>query len=67
MKKTLVATFLTGLVLTGFAGPAFADPVIVDEPDTGGLENPYTFAPGGIPVNGLIESITKAPGRILPI
>ena len=66
MKKILVAVALAGATLTAFASPALADPVIVDEPDTSGLENPYTTAPLGIPVNGLIESISKAPGRLLP-
>lgn len=66
MKKTIIAAALAGLALTGFAAPAFADPVVVDEPDTGGLENPWTFAPGGVPVNGLVQSIVNAPNRILP-
>jgi hypothetical protein len=65
--RTIVAAALAGLVLTGAASPALADPVIVDEPDTGGLENIWTFTPVlGIPVLGLVQQLVKAPNGIIP-
>jgi hypothetical protein len=66
MKKIIAATLLSGAVLTGVASPALADPVVVDKPDTSGLDNKWTTAPLGVPVFGLIESIVKAPNYIIP-
>ncbi|TWP43640.1 hypothetical protein FKR81_42190 [Lentzea tibetensis] len=66
IARAAVAAALSGMVLTGFAAPAFADPVVVDEPDTGDLENPWTFAPGGVPVNGVIKSVENALKGFLP-
>lgn len=71
MKKSLArgiaAAALTGLVLTGAASPALADPVIVDEPDTGHLDNIWTFTPVlGIPVIGLVQQLVKAPNGLIP-
>jgi hypothetical protein len=70
MKKNLVAaTLLAGAALLGVATPALADTpgvVVVDEPDTSGLNNIWTFAPLGVPVLGLIQSINGVPGKILP-
>ncbi|GAA2782608.1 hypothetical protein [Saccharopolyspora taberi] len=37
---------------------------IVDEPDTSGLHNKWTFAPAGVPVLGVIDSVQGIPGRI---
>jgi hypothetical protein len=73
MKKNLVraagAALLAGAALFGAAAPALADApdvVVVDEPDTSGLNNIWTFAPLGVPVLGLIQSINGVPGKILP-
>ena len=66
MKKIVAAAVLTGAVLVGFASPALADPVVVDKPDTSGLDDKWTTAPLGIPVFGLIESVVKAPNYIIP-
>ncbi|MBE1468331.1 hypothetical protein [Kibdelosporangium phytohabitans] len=64
MRKTITAVAATLFVLS--AVPATADPVIVDEPDTSDLNNTWTFAPLGIPVFGLIQSVVKAPNGIIP-
>ncbi|WP_410656607.1 hypothetical protein [Amycolatopsis sp. lyj-112] len=80
MKKTLVRAItgaaLAGLVVLGSAAPALAatplaqeasnDVVVVDEPDTSDLNNIWTFAPLGVPVLGLIQSLNGVPGRLLP-
>ncbi|MCE7006658.1 hypothetical protein LWC34_28080 [Kibdelosporangium philippinense] len=63
MRKT-VAVVAAMVVLS--ATPAMADPVIVDEPDTSDLTNVWTFAPLGVPVFGLLQSIIKAPNGIIP-
>ncbi|ONI81243.1 hypothetical protein ALI144C_22195 [Actinosynnema sp. ALI-1.44] len=64
MRKTITAVAAALLVLS--ATPATADPVIVDEPDTSDLTTTWTFAPLGVPVFGLIQSIVKAPNGIIP-
>ena len=70
MKKTLAVAILTGAALFTAAAPALAADtpgvVVVDEPDTSGLNNIWTFAPLGVPVLGLIQSINGVPGKILP-
>ncbi|MFJ7210449.1 hypothetical protein [Amycolatopsis sp. NPDC098790] len=70
MKKTLAVAVLTGAALFGAAAPALAADtpgvVVVDEPDTSGLNNIWTFAPLGVPVLGLIQSINGVPGKLLP-
>ncbi|MFI6024224.1 hypothetical protein [Amycolatopsis magusensis] len=70
MKKTLArgvaAVLLSGIAVVGVSVPAMADPVIVDEPDTSELNNIWTFAPLGVPVFGLIQSVVKAPNGIIP-
>ena len=80
MKKTLIRTItgtaLAGLVALGSAAPALAatplaqdssgDVVVVDEPDTSDLNNIWTFAPLGVPVLGVIQSLNGVPGKLLP-
>ncbi|WP_028850851.1 hypothetical protein [Thermocrispum municipale] len=71
MKRTLlrgtVAAVMTGAALFASASPALADePEIVDEPDTSNYHDKYTFAPLGVPVIGLIQSLSAAPGKIIP-
>ncbi|WP_326956082.1 hypothetical protein [Amycolatopsis sp. NBC_01286] len=75
MKKTLAraagAAVLAGAVLFGAAAPALAADApggvtVVDEPDTSGLNNIWTFAPLGVPALGLLQSINGVPGKILP-
>nr|WP_042193957.1 hypothetical protein [Kibdelosporangium sp. MJ126-NF4]CEL20979.1 hypothetical protein [Kibdelosporangium sp. MJ126-NF4]CTQ95507.1 hypothetical protein [Kibdelosporangium sp. MJ126-NF4] len=63
MRKTIAVVAAT-LVLS--ATPAMADPVIVDEPDTSGLNDLWTFTPAGVPLFGLIQSVVKAPNGIVP-
>ncbi|OLR91269.1 hypothetical protein [Actinokineospora bangkokensis] len=66
ITRGLIAATLAATTLTGLATTATADPVIVDQPDTSQLNDIYTFAPLGIPVFGLIQSIVRAPTYILP-
>ncbi|MFE6609394.1 hypothetical protein [Amycolatopsis sp. NPDC057786] len=76
MKKTfgraVAGAALAGLVVLGSAAPALAaqdtpnDVVVVDEPDTSDLNNIWTFAPLGVPVLGLVQSLNGVPGRLLP-
>ncbi|OXM46740.1 hypothetical protein CFP71_36565 [Amycolatopsis thailandensis] len=76
MKKTFVRAVtgaaLAGLVVLGSAAPALAaqeasnDVVVVDEPDTSDLNNIWTFAPLGVPVLGLVQSLNGVPGKLLP-
>lgn len=51
------------------AAPAEApdreDVAIVDEPDTGDLHDEWTFAPLGVPVFGLVDSVLGVPGELL--
>ncbi|WP_424189043.1 hypothetical protein ACOBQX_11750 [Actinokineospora sp. G85] len=67
LARGVVAAAITGAAFLGTAGVASADPVIVDKPDTSELNDKWTFAPLGIPLFGLIESIVQAPTRILPL
>jgi hypothetical protein len=66
LARAAVSATLAGLVLTGAASAALADPVIVDQPDTGGLNNTWTLAPLGVPVLGLVQSIVRVPNVLLP-
>jgi hypothetical protein len=71
MKRNLlrgtVAALIAGAALTAAASPALADePEVVDEPDTSDYEDKYTFAPLGVPVIGLIQSVSAVPGKIVP-
>ncbi|HET6709774.1 hypothetical protein [Amycolatopsis sp.] len=73
MKHLAVRVLLPLAAATAFTGlaaaPAPADTpgvVVVDEPDTSGLHNIWTFAPLGVPVLGLIQSVNGVPGKLLP-
>lgn len=79
MKKSLVraaaVTLFAGIAITGAAVPALAAEtstpaqggvVIVDEPDTTNLNNIWTFAPLGVPVLGLLQSLSGVPAKLLP-
>lgn len=76
MKKTLLrvtaATALAGAAVLAVSAPAFAATsddsgvVVVDEPDTSGLNNLWTFDPLGVPVFGTLQSLGGVPGKILP-
>jgi hypothetical protein len=76
MKKTFTRTVaivaLAGAGVLGASMPALAATadqpgvVVVDEPDTSGLNNLWTFAPLGVPVLGLLQSINGVPGKLLP-
>jgi hypothetical protein len=79
MKKSIVrgmatATF-AGIAIVGSTAPALAAEAtpqdnggvaIVDQPDTSRLNNVWTFAPLGVPVLGLFDSLNAAPGKLLP-
>ncbi len=75
MKKTVLrgiaATAL--VVAAGLAAPipALADTtsndggvVVVDEPDTSGLNNKWTLDPLGVPILGVIDSALGVPGKL---
>ena len=66
LVRAVVATAIAGAAFVGTAAPAPADPVIVDKPDTSDLNDLYTFAPLGVPVFGLIQSVVKAVNGIIP-
>ena len=75
LRRGLAATALAGTALLGSATAATAAPqpapepggvVIVDQPDTGDLNNIWTFAPLGVPVLGLLDSVAAVPGKLLP-
>jgi hypothetical protein len=61
---------LRGAVSDVIPLPALAadngQPKIVDEPDTSGLNNTWTFAPAGVPIFGAIQSVSEAPQKLLP-
>ncbi|WP_338599060.1 hypothetical protein [Saccharopolyspora sp. SCSIO 74807] len=75
LRRGLAVSALVGTALLGGAGAAVAAPqsapeqdgvVVVDEPDTGDLHNKWTFAPLGVPVFGLVDSVLDVPGKLLP-
>jgi len=70
LRRGLAATLLAGTALLGTGAAAVAapadQPVIVDQPDTGDLHNKWTFAPLGVPVLGLLDSVADVPGKLLP-
>ncbi|TCP47889.1 hypothetical protein EV191_11194 [Tamaricihabitans halophyticus] len=76
IARAVSAIALSGITTVVLAAPAFAqenptvnDPdevAIVGEPDTSDLHNAYTFAPLGVPVFGLLQSVNAVPGNILP-
>jgi hypothetical protein len=81
MKKTtirvLAVSVLTAAVSAAVAIPASAatvtehaastsDVTVVGDPGNSNPGDPWSFAPLGIPVFGLIQSIVEAPGKVLP-
>jgi hypothetical protein len=78
LRRTLGTAAITAVVVGGAAAPASAavapapaassdDGVqVVDQPDTSGLHNDWTFAPLGVPVLGLIQSVAEVPGKVTP-
>ncbi|MBB4686479.1 hypothetical protein [Amycolatopsis jiangsuensis] len=71
LARATAVVALAGAGVLGVAVPALAATqddgvVVVDEPDTSGLNNIWTFAPLGVPVLGLIQSLNGVPGKILP-
>jgi hypothetical protein len=74
LSRTTATVVLAGLAIVGVAAPAVAAEspaqnngvVVVDEPDTTDLNNIWTFAPLGIAVIGLIQSVNVVPGKLLP-
>ena len=66
---------LAALLSFAISAPALAssptaasddEPAVVDKPDTGGLHDTWTFAPLGVPVFGLIDSVADVPKNLLP-
>ncbi len=78
MTKTfvrgLVPAALAALLSFAISAPALAssaaasddEPAVVDKPDTSGLHDTWTFAPLGVPVFGLIDSVAEVPKNLLP-
>lgn len=77
MKRSTVlrGVATTALIIAaGLAAPVQAladdasgsDVVVVDEPDTSGLDNTWTTAPLGIPIFGTVQSLEQVPGRLIP-
>jgi hypothetical protein len=68
--RAITASLLVGAALLGTGPAALAeapprgDVAFVDEPDTSDLNNKWTFSPAGVPVFGLIDSITGVPKRL---
>lgn len=60
----LLATAAPALAEDATAPSAADDVTIVDEPDTSDLHNKWTFAPLGVPVFGLIDSVQDVPDRL---
>ncbi|TDD05886.1 hypothetical protein E1181_13940 [Saccharopolyspora terrae] len=75
-SRAITASLLAGAALCTAAPAALAapeapvavtaqdGPAVVDEPDTGDLNNKWTFAPVGVPVFGLIDSVLGVPARL---
>jgi hypothetical protein len=75
-SRAITASLLVGAALCTAAPAALAapeapaavtaqdGPAVVDEPDTGDLNNKWTFAPVGVPVFGLIDSVLGVPARL---
>ena len=75
LTRTAAAAVLAGLAIVGVATPALAvgsstqdngAVAVVDQPDTSNLNNLWTFAPLGVPLLGLLQSLNAVPGRLLP-
>jgi hypothetical protein len=75
LARTAAAAVLAGLAIVGVATPALAvgsftqdngAVAVVDQPDTSNLNNVWTFAPLGVPLLGLLQSLNAVPGRLLP-
>lgn len=67
LARGVVTAVIAGAAFTAAVASALADePEVVDEPDTSNYHDKYTFAPLGIPIIGLINSVVDAPGRIIP-
>ncbi|MER7011186.1 hypothetical protein ABT324_07145 [Saccharopolyspora sp. NPDC000359] len=68
--RALTTCLLAGVALLSAGPVALAEAprqdgvAVVDEPDTSGLENKWTFAPLGVPVFGLVDSISGVPKRL---
>ncbi|GAA4619219.1 hypothetical protein [Saccharopolyspora hordei] len=68
--RAVAAAALAGVAVLGAGPAALADAprqdgvAIVGEPDTSDLHNKYTFAPLGVPVFGLLESVANVPKRL---
>jgi len=64
------AALLAGAALLSAAPAALAEApqhegvAVVDEPDTSELNNKWTFAPLGVPVFGLLDSVSGVPKRL---
>lgn len=69
-SRAVAAALLAGVALLGTAPAALAEApqqdgvAVVDEPDTSDLNNKWTFAPLGVPVFGLIDSVSGVPKRL---
>lgn len=73
IARITTAAVLAATASLALSAPAMADtqdqpgdPQISGQPDTSGLHNKWTFAPLGVPLFGLIDSVEAVPGKILP-
>lgn len=73
--RGLLPATLAALMSFAISAPALAaspapasddEPAVVDKPDTSGLHDTWTFAPLGVPVFGLIDSVADVPKKLLP-
>jgi hypothetical protein len=65
--STVLAVGMLGTASPAFGAttpPSEGGVVVVDQPDTGGLNNVWTFAPAGVPVFGLVQSVSQVPVRL---
>ena len=73
IARIATAALLAGTASLALSAPALADtqdqpgdPQISGQPDTSGLHNKWTFAPLGVPLLGLVDSVEAVPGKLLP-
>lgn len=73
IKRIAASAALAAAATLALSAPAMAatqeqpgDPLVSGQPDTSGLQNKWTFAPLGVPVFGLVDSVIAVPGKILP-
>jgi hypothetical protein len=78
VRRGIAAVLLSGAAIVAIAVPANAATatpntttsqagggvIVVGDPNTGNLNDVWTFAPLGVPVLGLVQAALEAPGRL---